>query len=211
MKKIIQIIIGNVLMAFAISTLILDNSIVVGGVSGISTVFHFYTGISVSLCVGIINIALFIIGFCFLGKAFAMKTLISTFLFPILLEFFNQQPYLHGLLNGSIINLYFRRIFIRTRIGLVLKAGGSTGGFDILALVVEKYFKVPVTLLVNGIDAAILVLQISFHSVPEIVYGIMTILIIAYMMNYLLSSGKGCVQVLVMSKEIERMKTMIFK
>ena len=61
----------------------------------------------------------------------------------------------------------------------------------------------------NGIDATILVLQISFHSVPEIVYGIMTILITAYMMNYLLSSGKGCVQVLVMSKEIERMKTMI--
>ena len=73
----------------------------------------------------------------------------------------------------------------------------------------EKYFKIPVTLLVNGIDAAILVLQISFHSAPEIVYGIMTILITAYMMNYLLSSGKGCVQVLVMSKEIERMKTMI--
>lgn len=68
MKKIIQIIIGNVLMAFAISTLILDNSIVAGGVSGISTVFHFYTGISISLCVGIINIALFIIGFCFFRK-----------------------------------------------------------------------------------------------------------------------------------------------
>ena len=56
MKKIIQIIIGNILMAFALSTLILDNSIVAGGVSGISTVFHFYTGISVFLCVGIINI-----------------------------------------------------------------------------------------------------------------------------------------------------------
>ena len=49
MKKIIQIIIGNILMAFAFSTLILDNSIVAGGVSGISTVFHFYTGISISL------------------------------------------------------------------------------------------------------------------------------------------------------------------
>ncbi|MBS7125257.1 MAG: YitT family protein, partial [Coprobacillus sp.] len=209
MKKIIQIIIGNVLMAFAFSTLILDNSIVAGGVSGISTVFHFYTGISVSLCVGIINIALFIIGFCFLGKAFAMKTLISTFLFPILLEFFNQQPYLHGLLNDQLLICILGGFLLGLGIGLVLKAGGSTGGFDILALVVEKYFKVPVTLLVNGIDATILVLQISFHSVPEIVYGIMTILITAYMMNYLLSSGKGCVQVLVMSKEIERMKTMI--
>ena len=40
MKKVIQIIIGNVLMAFAVSALILDHSIVVGGVSGISTVFH---------------------------------------------------------------------------------------------------------------------------------------------------------------------------
>ena len=209
MKKIIQIIIGNVLMAFAFSTLILDNSIVAGGVSGISTVFHFYTGISVSLCVGIINIALFIIGFCFLGKAFAVKTLISTFLFPILLEFFNQQPYLHGLLNDQLLICILGGFLLGLGIGLVLKAGGSTGGFDILALVVEKYFKVPVTLLVNGIDATILVLQISFHSVPEIVYGIMTILITAYMMNYLLSSGKGCVQVLVMSKEIERMKTMI--
>lgn len=189
MKKIIQIIIGNVLMAFAISTLILDNSIVAGGVSGISTVFHFYTGISISLCVGIINIALFIIGFCFLGKTFAMKTLISTFLFPILLEFFNQQPYLHGLLNDQLLICILGGFLLGLGIGLVLKAGGSTGGFDILALIVEKYFKVPVTLLVNGIDAAILVLQISFHSAPEIVYGIMTILITAYMMNYLLSSG----------------------
>ena len=209
MKKIIQIIIGNILMAFAFSALILDNSIVAGGVSGISTVFHFYTGISVSLCVGMINITLFVIGFCFLGKTFAMKTLISTFLFPILLEFFNQQPYLHGLLKDQLLICILGGLLLGLGIGLVLKAGGSTGGFDILALVVEKYFKVPVTLLVNGIDATILILQISFHSVPEIVYGIMTILITAYMMNYLLSSGKGCVQVLVMSKEIERMKTMI--
>lgn len=68
MKKVIQIIIGNVLMAFTVSALILDHSIVAGGVSGISTVFHFYTGISVSLCVAIINIALFLIGLCFFRK-----------------------------------------------------------------------------------------------------------------------------------------------
>lgn len=65
MKKIIQIIIGNILMAFAFSTLILDNSIVAGGVSGISIVFHFYTGISISLCVGIINVAYLLLDFVF--------------------------------------------------------------------------------------------------------------------------------------------------
>ena len=137
----IQIIIGNVLMAFAVSALILDHSIVVGGVSGISTVFHFYTGISVSLCVAIINIALFLIGLCFLGKTFAMKTLISTFLFPVLLEFFNQQTYLHGLLDDQLLVCILGGFLLGLGIGLVLKAGGSTGGFDILALIVEKHFQ----------------------------------------------------------------------
>lgn len=122
---------------------------------------------------------------------------------------FNQQTYLHGLLDDQLLVCILGGFLLGLGIGLVLKAGGSTGGFDILALIVEKHFKVPVTLLVNGIDATILILQISFHSVPEIVYGIMTILITAYMMNYLLSSGKGCVQVLVMTKEIEKMKIMI--
>ena len=118
MKKVIQIIIGNVLMAFTVSALILDHSIVAGGVSGISTVFHFYTGISVSLCVAIINIALFLIGLCFLGKTFAMKTLISTFLFPVLLEFFNQQTYLHGLLDDQLLVCILGGFLLGLGIGL---------------------------------------------------------------------------------------------
>ena len=72
-----------------------------------------------------------------------MKTLVSTFFFPILLEFFNQQPYLHGLLNDQLLICILGGFLLGLGIGLVLKAGGSTGGFDILALIVEKYFKVP--------------------------------------------------------------------
>ena len=94
-----------------------------------------------------------------------MKTLISTFLFPVLLEFFNQQTYLHGLLDDQLLVCILGGFLLGLGIGLVLKAGGSTGGFDILALIVEKHFKVPVTLLVNG-----MMRQFLFYKFLSIVF-----------------------------------------
>ena len=211
MKKLIHILFGNVILAFAISSLILDNHIVAGGVSGLSSVVSYYSGISVSLIVGIINIALFLIGFFFLGKTFAMKTLVSTFSFPILLEFFNQQPSLHGLFDDQLLVCILGGLLLGVGMAIILKAGASTGGFDIIALVLEKKLKIPLAYLVNGIDILILLLQFSFHTVAQLVYGIFAIIIVGCAMNYLLSLGNGCVEVLVMTKEIEKIKEMILK
>ena len=79
MKKVIQIIIGNVLMAFTVSALILDHSIVAGGVSGISTVFHFYTGISVSLCVD--TLFLMMPFFCLINIIFSKINVLAYYMF----------------------------------------------------------------------------------------------------------------------------------
>lgn len=211
MKKIIQIILGNILIAFAFSTLILEHNIIAGGASGISSVIHHYTGLSVSLTVGIINVSLFLIGFFFFGKEFAMKTLLSTFLFPILLEFFNNQPALHHILSDSFFACILGGVMIGFGVGIILKSGGSTGGFDIIALLVEKHLKVPVSITVNGIDLTILVLQCLFHSPEQIIYGIVTVMITAYIMNYTLMSGKGLAQVMVMSDKYEEIKNVVLK
>ena len=60
-----------------------------------------------------------------------MKTLISTFLFPVLLEFFNQQTYLHGLLDDQLLVCILGGFLLGLGIGLVLKAGGSTGNKNV--------------------------------------------------------------------------------
>jgi len=211
MKKIIQIIIGNIFIAFALSTLILEHSIIAGGVSGISSVINHYTGFSLSLAVGIMNVSLFLIGLFFIGKEFAMKTLLSTFLFPLLLEFFNNQAIFHHLLSDTFFACILGGMMIGYGVGLILKAGGSTGGFDIIGLLIEKYFRIPVSLTFNAIDLTILVLQCFFHSSEQIIYGIVTVMLTAYIMNYTLMSGKGLAQIMIMSDQYQEIKDVILK
>ena len=81
--KIGLIILGNILVAFAISTLVLENELISGGVTGLGIVGNHYLGINISLVVGVINIGLFLLGLLFIGKKFALSTLISTFTFPL--------------------------------------------------------------------------------------------------------------------------------
>ena len=68
------IIIGNIFIALAINTLILENHIIVGGTSGIGNVLNHYFNIPVSLSVGCLNVCLFLVGLFFIGKKFAMTT-----------------------------------------------------------------------------------------------------------------------------------------
>ena len=81
-----SILVGNLLVAFAISTLMLDHSIVVGGVSGLGVVAQNYLHIPVSLGAAVANGALFLAGWLVLGRAFALTTLASTFVFPLFLR-----------------------------------------------------------------------------------------------------------------------------
>lgn len=94
-NSLIYILLGNILIAFAISTLILENNIIVGGVTGLGRVINHFTGASLTIVVYIISIALFLSALFFLGKKFALSTLVSTFLFPILLDFFEKHENLH--------------------------------------------------------------------------------------------------------------------
>ena len=158
-----SVILGNILIAFAVSTLILENNIIAGGASGIGIVLQHYFGISVSLSVAIINVILFVLGFLFIGKVFAMTTLISTFIFPILLEFFSSCQILHGYLNDPLLSCILAGCLIGVGIGLVLKNNASTGGIDVLALLIHNHFKIPVHIVLNIFDLIILLLQFTCH------------------------------------------------
>lgn len=205
----IYIVLGNILIAFALSTLLLENHIIAGGVSGIGIVLNHYFGFSISLCVGIINIALFCLGFLFLGKVFAMTTLASTFLFPLLLEFFQTHDVFHHYLNDPLLACVLAGIFIGVGIGLVLKANASTGGVDILAIILNRKFNIPVALVLNGIDLTVLLFQFSFNDTTHVIYGIVTVMITSIMLNKTLTIGTSLIQLTVMSDYYEEIRDMI--
>lgn len=206
---IIYIVLGNLFIAFALSTLLLENSIIAGGVSGIGIILNHYFGTSISLGVGILNICLFVLGFLFLGKVFAMTTLVSTFLFPFLLEFFESQAVFHHYLDDPLLASVIAGCLIGIGIGLVLKANASTGGVDILAILLNKKWGIPVHIVLNITDLTVLLFQFSFSDTTHVIYGIVTVLATTIMLNKTLTAGTSLMQLVVISDQYEDIKDMI--
>ncbi len=160
LKNALWVIVGSVIIAFGFAVFIFPFDLVTGGVSGLAVAivrvlpFDFLT---VDLCVGILTWVLFFIGLIFLGKAFALKTLLSSIVYPIALSLWMRLMEIEAV--NDILNLAknydpenpdYALPIIASVIGGVLvgfgcaltfRGGGSTGGLDILALICAKYIK----------------------------------------------------------------------
>lgn len=209
LSQIATIILGNVIIAFAISNLLVENHIIVGGVSGLGVALSHFFPLPLSIYVGIFNIILFLLGFWVFGKEFAFKTIISTFSFPVALRIFEHLPKFFTGLEDIIIVSVLAGVFIGFGVGLIIIAGASTGGVDILALLLNKYFNRPVSLMLNIIDVIILSMQAPFNDISHVMYGIVTVMVTALVLNKTLTQGNGLLQVLIISDEYEKIREVI--
>lgn len=213
MKKklwtLLQIVLGNLLLSFSISTLLVDNGIIAGGISGIGLVLRHFLQVDISITVGVINVVLFVVGFLYWGKNFAMTTLVSTFLFPLLLDFFERCTLFHGYLQDPLLACILAGCLNGIGIGLIIRVNSSTGGLDILALLISKKFRLPLHRVLNALDVVILALQFFFNDSTHVIYGIVCVVITSGMLNRTLTAGKSLIQVLIISDEHEKIRNML--
>ncbi len=154
-KNLLFIIVGTALLAFSVSIFIVPFDLVTGGVSGIAIVLAKLLpfDIGVDVYISILTWSLFVAGFFILGKRFALKTLICSLSYPILLHFFMKlvSPnvlggffYLAGSPYGEI-SVLLAAIFGGAGVGaacaITFLGGGSTGGTDVITFTICKFFK----------------------------------------------------------------------
>ena len=205
-KTIIMILLGNLILAFGVSAFVIPNNIASGGSTGISLAMKHFIGCPISYTVSILNVAMFVLGFFFLGKKFAMTTIISTFFFPICLSVFESFGLMKNICNDVFLSCIFAGVTIGLGIGLVLKAGASTGGVDIPLLILNKHRHVPVGKSMYILDTLILLTQVPFSNSTEILYGIVVVFTTSFMVNKVLLSGDEQVQLFVISHEFTNIK-----
>ena len=209
--RIGTIILGNVFVAFAVSTLVLENQLISGGVTGLGIVTNHYTGINISLIVGIINVLLFLLGLFFIGKKFAFSTLISTFAFPVLLEFFNTNAIFHNYCQDTLLAVVLAGCLVGIGVGLMIRSDASSGGMDIIAIILNRKLGIPVIIMVNVFDFIILCMQATFSNPTKILYSIVLVFVTSFMLNKTLTKGSKMVQLVVISDCHEMIKKMIIE
>lgn len=203
----IWIILGGAMTAAAFGLFVLPQEFVAGGVTGFSVILNSVIRLPLSWIVLSINILLFALGWIFAGKEFIFKTLIMTFLFPLLLEFFSQihlfqelakDPFLSSLIAGCLLGIGS---------GMILRANGSSGGFDILGVVLNKKFGVPISVVMYVCDCTVILFQAVSKPILQTVYGIVVILCCSIMINKVITFGKSEVQLLIFSPQYEKIRT----
>lgn len=185
----IYVILGVVFIALSINMFFLKVKIAPGGVSGLATVIYYLTGISVGTVIFAINIPLFIAGYFAFGKRFSIKTLFATILLSIVLD---TTTFLPQVTNDMLLAAIFGGLMMGCGMAFVFKGGATTGGTDVAAKLVIKYFpRFNISEQLFFIDGLVVVLAMfAFRNFDIGFYSIITIWVSAKIID-LLFEGVG--------------------
>ena len=195
LKRIMWVLIGNTIYSCGIAAFVLPNDLITGGTTGIALILEHYFGLPIGLSVAIFNIVMFILAILILGKSFALTALISTFYFPWILSQFQKVQFIQNMTDDFLLGSIFAGLMLGLGVGLVIRAGASTGGMDIPPLILNKKFGLPVSIGLYVFDFTILIIQMSFRDKERILYGILLVLIYSTLVDKVLLMGKTQMQV----------------
>lgn len=201
MKNFLFIILGNLIFALGIAVFVIPNGLILGGSTGLALSVQHFLGIDITITVAIINIVTFLAGFFILGKKFAATTLISTFIFPIFLNYFKDIEKFKNITSDLLLASIFTALLVGTGVGIVLRVGASTGGLDIPAIILNKKKGIPIAVVLYAIDISILFSQMIFSNTEQILYGIIIVLITTMVINKVIVYGKNDFMVTIISEK----------
>ena len=206
---LLLVIFGNVVYALAVKLFLIPAGLVTGGTTGIALAIQHYTNLPISGFVLGFNVLMLILGFFVLGKQFAFTTIVSTFVYPIALEGFNQLLGDVVLTNDIWLCTVFSGLGIGAALGIVIRAGASTGGMDIPPLVLNHFFRIPVSVSLYVFDFLILLLQAVYNPPEKLLYGIVLVLIYTIVLDKLMLMGTTKTEVRIVSEYHEEIRKAI--
>ncbi|UOQ92537.1 YitT family protein [Halobacillus shinanisalinarum] len=213
-KKILSFLLmnlGSLGVAINVHFFLSPNDLATGGVSGLSIVLNkVFPDLSLGLIMILLNIVLFIIGFIFLGFQFGTKTIYASFVLSFMvwgLEAFfpMQQP----LSDDLLIQLIIGQIIAASGMAIVFHQGASTGGTDIFAMILNKYFSIDVGKGVLFSDIAIAVSSIFIFGPTVGMYAFFGVILNGLVIDYALQQFDNNKEIVIISKESEQVRNFI--
>ena len=203
-KDYVMITLGLFCYAFGFTAFILPEKIVIGSVTGLSSLIHFWTGANVAVTYYVINIILLAIAFRSVGKQFVLRTIIgatiSTIFIGVLQPLFPEPI----IAQQTFMNVILGAVLCGLGLGTVFSHGGSTGGTDIIAAMVAKYSTVSFGRTMMYCDVLIICSSwLLFHSIDKIVYGLIFMVIYSVTADRVINNTRQNVQFLIISKKWE--------
>jgi len=206
LKNIGILIGGNLMLAFMAAAFIIPHNIIMGGATGIGIILGKYFAMDTAAIVLIFNILMLILGAVVFGKKFLLTTIASSLLYPFFLAIMQRIPGIAEITDNTLTAALSSGALLGIALGLVMGIGSSTGGGDVLNLVIHKWFHLPLSLSVYITDAFILLGQALSADAEHILYGLIVIGVESFVLNQVLLTGQSQLQIIVVTDKYDEMR-----
>ena len=207
--NLLLVLIGNIIYAFSVKLFVLPANLMSCGTTGIGLVMNQVFGIPLTGFIFVFNIVMLALGWWVLGRSFAMTTVISSLFYPIALELLNRTLGDVIITEDILLNVLFAGMGLGIALGIVLRAGASTGGMDIPPLILKKKLHIPVPVSLWAFDFCILLSQMMFHPLEDLLHGILLIIVISIALNKVMLLGTSRTEVKIVSQQAEKIREAI--
>ena len=203
------VLLGNILYALTVKLFVLDANLMSCGTTGLALVFNHLANIPVSVFIFCFNVATLLLGWWILGRQFAMSTIFSSLFYPLALEVLNRTLGDVHVTDNMILTVIFAAMGLGLSLGMVIRGGASTGGMDIPPLILNRFFRIPVSASLWAFDLCILLSQMLFHPLEDLLYGVLLIIIISITLNKVMLLGTSKTEVKIISQRADEIRDAI--
>lgn len=197
--SLLLVLVGNITYALTVKLFLLPANLISCGTTGIALVVNHMTQIPMTAFIFTFNVIMLGLGWWILGKKFAMTTVFSSLFYPIALEILNRTLGDVYVTDDILMNVVFSGLGLGMSLGLVIRGGASTGGMDIPPLILNKLFRIPVSASLWIFDFCIMLAQMAFHPLEDLLHGILLLIVISAALNKVMVFGTGRTEVKIVS------------
>lgn len=206
LENALTLVAGNLILGFAVNAFIVSSGIIMGGATGIGLIFARIIPVDIAVIVFVFNILMLLLGLCVLGKSFFLTTVTSSVLYPVFLGLWGRFPFATSITENPLLCSAFGGALVGLAVGMIMRIGSSSGGTDVLNLVMHKWFHLPISTCVWVVDIVILIGQVFCTDADHLLYGIILLVIESLVIDQVILHGQSQLQILVISKEFERIR-----
>ena len=203
------VLLGNLIYVLAVKLFLLSANLMSCGTTGIGLLVNHLFGVPLSTFIFLFNVAMLGLGWCILGRKFALTTVISSLFYPIALEVLNRILGEVQVTDNMLLNVLFAGMGIGLGLGIVMRGGASTGGMDIPPLILQKLFRIPVSVSLWTFDFLIMLTQMTYHTLEDLLYGVLLIMTISIFLNKVLLLGTSKTEVKIVSEKSTQIRDAI--
>ena len=204
-----MVVLGNLLYALTVKLFLLPANPMSCGTTGLALMAEHFFGIPISVFILVFNLVMLALGWLLLGRQFAMTTVLSSVMYPVVLELLNRMLGEPVITENMLLNVIFAGLGLGCSLGIVIRAGASTGGMDIPPLILKKYFHIPVSASLWAFDSCIMTSQLIFHPVEDLLYGLILLITITTTLNKVMLLGTSKTEVKIISRKSDEIRQVV--